>query len=105
MSDYKEVSLTGVSWQRAHLITIANSHGGTPWIKFQEERITQLSDGQVLHSPVGELIEEMVDPSTVFNVINPLTGDIVGTATYQDLQVLLYSLYFHLVGLRDTPVP
>lgn len=103
MSDYKEAVLTWRSWQRANVIHVGNGYGGVPWIKFFEEKLTELSDGQIIRANAGELLEEMTDPLTEFDLLNPLDGSVIGTATYQQLQVLLYSLYFHLVTLRDTP--
>jgi hypothetical protein len=105
MSDYKESSLTGNKWQRAHTVNIYNSYGGIPWVKFVEEIITNLSDGQILHSPVGELQAEFTDPTTTFNLVSPVDNEtIVGSATYGELHVMLHSLYFHLASIRDSQV-
>jgi hypothetical protein len=102
MSDYKEASLTGSKWQRAHTVNIFNSYGGVPWIRFLEETITLLSDGQVQHVPAGEMQAEFTDPATSFNLISPLDNTtVIGSATYGDLHVMLHSLYFHLATARD----
>lgn len=49
-----------------------------------------------------------LDPSLIsesFDLINPETGDVVGSMTYGEVQAVLFSLYFHATGLRDTRPP
>lgn len=101
--NYLEQPLTGRSWQRAGHIEIGNGYGATPWIKFVEEQLTELSDGRILRATAGELVAEMADPTATFTLLNPVDNSVVGTATYGDLGVLLHSLYFHLANVRDTP--
>jgi hypothetical protein len=104
MANYKEAALTGNEWQRASRVTVNNPYGGVPNVQFHEEKIAELSNGTNINTPVGLLVEQMADASTAFNLIHPVTGDTIGSATYLDLHVLLYSLYLHLAAIRDTPV-
>lgn len=103
MSYYQEQSLTGQEWQRAARIEIGNPYNEIPWISFQEERITLLDNGRRINTPVGNLCGHMSDPSIEFDLVHPVDGSPLGTATYGQLQVLLYSLYLHLAANRDTP--
>lgn len=100
--NYLEQSLTGRSWQRAGHIEIGNGYGAVPWIRFVEERITELSNGHVNRANAGSLTEQMTDPDTPFDLLNPADNSVVGTATYGQLGQLLHSLYYHLALARDT---
>lgn len=40
-------------------------------------------------------------PFEEFALIHPETGQVIGAAKYQDLYVLISSLYLHLAGKRD----
>jgi hypothetical protein len=95
---------TITTFDRAKLITVDNPNGMPPHITFVEERI-QREDGvpDVSLGQVGTLSKEMTaeNATTQFDLLNPATGQVIGTAQYQDLQVLLYSLYFHLAMERD----
>jgi hypothetical protein len=104
MANYNETSLTGSEWQRASRVVVNNPYGGVPNIQFHEEKIAELSSGLKVNTPVGVLTEQMTDPSTVFNLVHPLTGVTVGSASYLELHVILHSLYLHLAAIRDTPV-
>ena len=45
----------------------------------------------------------MGDSTKTFDVMHPITGAVISTATYQDVYVLLSSLYLSLATARDTP--
>lgn len=81
------------SWERARLITITNNYNKTPELTFIDEKITV--------SPIGEKHEGLpaitvkFDPTVEFDLLNPLTDEIIGKAKFQDLQVILYSLYIY----------
>ena len=105
MSKYNQTTTNGESWQRANKIIVDNDLGGMPSIRFQEEVVTQLADGSVTSKKLGVISESMNESnaSTEFELYNPLTGEVIpqATSTYQDVQVLLYSLYMHLAISRD----
>lgn len=102
MADYKESNISGKKWQRAHTINISNNYNQTPVINFFEEEIVEI-DGTTYQKNVGHISETMIEPTTQFTLLNPLDGTAIGTATYQDLQVMLYSLYLNLANRRDNP--
>ena len=102
MANYKEESVSGTKWIRSNRVNITNPFNGMPRVNFGEEEITVLSDGKV-HTTIWDGIsEEFNDPNTQFDLVNPQTGDLLGsTATYQDVYVLLHSLYISLAKKRD----
>lgn len=103
-------------YTRASTIVVNNPmpHDGLPPdIRFYEQDVLVDPDGTML--PV---ITERMDPNggvgvtlhtemkdTPFNLIHPETGEVVGTAKYQDLELMLYSLYFHAAAERDARGP
>lgn len=87
-------------YTRARVIAIDNplpTEGITPSIRFNEELAT--SEGHSV-GPAG-YCSMPFEADGEFPIINPITGEEVGTATHQELQVLLYSLYFHVANVRD----
>jgi len=109
MSLYNEQTTTTTqtytTFDRARTITIDNPNGLPPQITFVEERIRR-EDGKddVNLGQVGKLSKQFLPENalTSFPLKNPLDGSLLGvSATYQDLQVMLYSLYFHLAEERD----
>jgi len=102
MANYKEEQLTADKWVRSNRVTITNPYQGVPKITFGEEEITLLSDGRAVNLPLQGLVQGFTDPTTVFPVLNPVTGEDTGTtATYGDLYVMLHSLYISLAKIRD----
>lgn len=110
MPKYNETSVVGESWKRAFQILIENFYNKPPKIRFSEEEIFVAADGRLAGSYNGEGIEEyftVENANTQFQLRNPETEEYIDQyATYKDLQVLIHSLYFHLVKLRDRgPAP
>ena len=105
MPKYNETSVVGESWKRAFQILIENFYNKPPKIRFSEEEIFVAADGRLAGSYNGEGIEEyftVENANTQFQLRNPETEEYIDQyATYKDLQVLIHSLYFHLVKLRD----
>lgn len=107
MPKYNETSVTGESWIRSNKIICTNEYEQPPTIYYQEEELFNFSDGKVVKQLYGTLnpVVETFTPAnanTSFAVIDPETELPTGnTATYQDLYVLVHSLYFHLAAIRD----
>lgn len=103
--DYKQTSLTGEAWQRCNHLEINNPSGGTPTIRFDEERRVVLSDGATLGTPAGAITKEFTDPATEFPLLNPATGEAVGQQlTHGFVYAALWSLYMALAAERDAAI-
>jgi hypothetical protein len=107
MPKYNETSVTGESWIRSNKIICTNDYGQPPRIYYQEEELFNFSDGKIvksLYTTFNPVTETFIsdNANTTFELINPETELPTGnTATYQDLYVLIHSLYFHLAEKRD----
>jgi hypothetical protein len=102
MANYKESTVAGNKWQRAWQVVIENKYNQIPKIDFYEETVVDVGDGQPVSKLLPESLHaEFTDGSIQFNLLNPIDGSVIGSATYQDAYVLLQSLYMHLANLRD----
>ena len=105
--DYREETVDGTvkSWRRAYSVTVINAYAQTPTIQFGEEDRTTLPDGRSMvtnNTSVGTALD---DPTKAFPILHPITGEVIGQATYQDVYVTLFSLYMALAAERDNPTP
>lgn len=100
--NYKETTVTGSSWVRANSVTVHNPLGGTGAIRFNEERVIVLED-KTISEPVGSVQDRLTEDkrSKVFDLKHPETLEVVGQATYEQVYLLLHSLYLHLAAERD----
>lgn len=106
MAEYKETTLAGTAYTRAMGVQVSNGDTHKA-IEFQEERVINLSDGEVIRRPGGRVYSPFTTENalTAFPILDPTTGVDTGmTATYQDVYVQLYSLYLHLAAERDAYV-
>ena len=103
MQNYKETTVSGTSYVRANEVSIKNALNGYKGIMFVEEEVSILGE-KILRENVGPIHQEFSaeNASTEFELLNPVTNEPIGsTATYQDVYVLLFSLYYHLAAARD----
>jgi hypothetical protein len=102
MPEYKESSIAGTSYQRGRSLYFENPKGGTPSLLIREEVVTNLGDREITEH-VSEIRKVVDDMSVVFDLRDPTTNELIegATATYQDLYVLLFSLYWSLALARD----
>lgn len=102
MSNYNQTTIAGQAWLRCHRIVIENPYTGVPAATFMEERLIELPS-ETLQRSAGLLVEPFtVDTQDeAFDLRHPVTGEVVGTATYAQLHVMLHSLYYHLAAKRD----
>lgn len=103
MADYKEQIITGQysEYQRANKVIITNELNQIPIIDFLEEVIATLPSGQRLVIKRDKCDDMMGDPSEQFDMLNPLDDSVIGTGTYQQAYVLLYSIYRYVAAKRD----
>ena len=106
MSKYNNTDVVGESWVRSNKVFCTNLYGQNPTIYYEEE-LFNFTDGKVVNSNYSPMIpaNETFTPETAnteFQLISPITEELLNkTATYEDVYVLLHSLYFHLVSKRD----
>ena len=106
MPDYKETTVAGTAYTRAHQVVIANPSVGTKAVSFYEEQVINLVDEQIIRQQGGVQEPFTADnASEEFDLINPLDGTPIGmTMEYKDLYVALHSLYYHIAAKRDAAV-
>jgi len=106
MVNYKESPISGTEYQRARLISITNDLNSPNTITFVEELIKHVGNKEI-HSDVSEIYKVLTPENqlTSFDLLNPMDDTVIGSATYQDLYVLLYSMYIALVAERDAVPP
>jgi hypothetical protein len=100
MTNYRATSITGESWVRAYQVIINNRINLIPEITFNEETVVN-TGSSLITSPIGHISKKFTDPSTTFDLLNPTDNSVIGSATYQEAYVLLYSLYQALALERD----
>lgn len=100
-SNYKETSVVGTKYTRSNRVKIHNPLGSTSSIVFNEENVVITDDG-VISERAGSISESLTNPLETFDIRNPETDEVIGTMTYQEVYVALYSLYRHLADKRDS---
>lgn len=72
-------------------------------ITISEELITILPDASVTNVPLGtaDLQATITDPTQSFDLIDPTTGAVIGSKTFAQLKIELYSMYLYLAAIRD----
>lgn len=109
MTKYNQANVSGESWLRAYQIICYNGYDEEPRIRYDEENLIALSNGEILRNSSGKSIVKTLtvdNALTNFKLRDPTTGECIGnsTSTFQNLYVMLYSLYFHLAKERDAEV-
>lgn len=100
VANYKEKITAVKSWVRAKKVTIHNEYQSVPTITFTEEEVTDLGN-QIQRRELGEITQDFSSPSGTFEIVDPVTGAPIRTATYEEAYVLLSSLYLDLATMRD----
>jgi len=105
MTNYKQASVTGESWVRAVRVVLENPLGGGAAATFIEESVVSTPAGTVMQA-AGNVVEPFTAENAAesFDLLNPETGEVAGSATYQDVYAMLHSLYYHVAAKRDAAV-
>jgi hypothetical protein len=104
MANYQESTVTGTTWKRCNKIEIRNPYQGAKLAIFLEEELTSLANGKIIQEPSTNIQESFSDPAKVVELVDPTTGASLGnTVTYQEIYVILHSLYMQLANERDNP--
>lgn len=103
MPNYNESSVTGTKYTRSNRVVLVNELGQEPSIHFQEQEVVILGPSdKVMRPGKGIGVTMSADNQTAtFPLLNPLTGATIGTASYQDVYVMMHSLYYALAAARD----
>lgn len=100
MANYNETDVTGTEWQRCYGVSIANPLEGPKFVQFAEERVFNLTTGQVSQCVAGCQVQ--YEPAAQFDVLDPSTGQPTGQKmTHAELYKILYSLYMDTASKRD----
>lgn len=104
--NYQESNVTGTVYTRAFKIVIDNALGQNPSIHYQQEQVANLDGGEHFQKLVGSVSVTLTpdNAQTVFPLIHPITGDLLGEATYEQFQLILYSLYLHTAAIAKATV-
>lgn len=82
-------------FEYAYKVDLYYPLGGTPSISFRTADVVQNDDtGEAKLGEAKRLLQETYTPGKEFDVLNPETGDVIGTMTHDDLFVGLYSLFW-----------
>lgn len=103
MSDYKETSVSGSSYQRCSSIEIANGFDKKS-IHFYEQKVFNMDDGEKIIKGAGQISKAFTpeNASTSFDLLDPTTNTRSGASmTFGETYAVLYSLYLHLASERD----
>jgi hypothetical protein len=89
----------GKKWARSDKVVILNPYGGVPSITFDQDLMATFDDGlTVTLKDIAPVTEALTNPTETFNLLNPADGTtVLGTATYQQVYVTIYSLYQYLI--------
>jgi len=101
--NYKESEVIGTEYIRCSGVRIVNPSGKTPAIIFEEEKATVLQN-RTIFEPSGSITISF-DPSRVIPIKDPTTGLPLGTMTYGEVYLAIYSAWQLEAEVRDnTPV-
>ena len=103
MQNYKETTVSGTSYVRANEVTVRNVLGGYKGIMYCEEEVSILGE-KIMREGIGAIHQEFTpeNASTEFPLLDPVTNEQTGSkATFHDVYVLLFSLYYHMAAQRD----
>ena len=101
MANYQESNISGIKWKRCNEVQITNNLGTIPVIRFVEQCVVELGDGNHVVEPSGDVSETLTDPEELFNILDPTDDSITGAMQYQTVYAILYSLYRHVAEKRD----
>ena len=89
----------GSKWLRSNAVTIRNEYGLAPTIIFEQEVMATFTDGTIKSlGGTHSISESFTNPTEEFNLLNSSDGTIIGTSTYQNVYILLASLYAHIAN-------
>ena len=102
MTNYQHGDVNGEAWMRAYEVRIDNPMGYPKYATFSEERVIHIA-GDFIRQPAGQcrIALDADNLGETFDLLHPETGVKLGTSTYGQVQLALYSLYSHAAAKRD----
>ena len=101
MADYQETTIAGKAWKRAWQIVIANTLGGAPMVRYEEEAVINFDDGKQIRQMAGGF-GYTVDPLAEISLVDVETllptGETVPVALVHQA---LFSDYITRAKARD----
>lgn len=113
--NYQQANVAGQAWVRCSHVTLDNPLNAPRSARFAEERVVTIGGDEVI-KPLGTLTEYLVTASAPatpttpavqanageqFNLLDPETGAVIGSATYAQFYAMAASLYLHVAAKRD----
>lgn len=98
-ANYKQTNATGSLWTRCRQISINNPLGQLTTVQFSEEEAVSIGD-KTMTQP-GRLINAAFNPASVFDLVNPDTGEVIGESSHMQVYVLLHSLWLSQAKQQD----
>ena len=94
--------VAGNKWIRSNSAQLTNNYHQIPSIQFNQEVMSSFEDGTIQSlGGIGAIEENLSNPVEQFDLLNPNDGTTIGTATYQDVYIMLASLYAHVAGKQS----
>lgn len=102
MPIYREQAVTGTKYRRCNAAYISNELDQMPSIRFVEEDVVVVGSENI-KTPAqdGGIVVPLLDPAETFALLDPMTGEPLGSFTYGQAFAVMYSLYFHAATARD----
>lgn len=101
MPDYKQTTIAGDKWNRFSKIVIDNPYQAPPQVICVEQEVIALGDGRNVLTDAGNL-NFPFDPNEAFPLLNPLTGEEVGsTVMGAQAHAIIWSYVMHEAKKRD----
>lgn len=102
VSKYENTQVAGSSFTRCARVVIENPKDGPRQVYFAEEQVINLIDGSSHTTPVGNLSRSIEGGlSESFDVLDPSTGEVLGSSTFGEAYALVHSAYMHCARKRD----
>jgi len=91
---------TGLPYQRSRDIHISNEYKKMPFMKFEEEMLSDY--GAAFMTKHTGSLSILFSPDKVYNMLNPETGEDLGSTFSQgQFMAMLYSIYIAEATARD----
>ena len=104
--DYQFKEITGESWVRSYELICNNRLGTLRTATFREEQAVNVGDSTMTQA-LGQVTETFDEGNATeaVDLVHPDTGVVLGQTTYEQVQLVLHSMYLHMAKKRDNRQP